>query len=50
MSEPLHESNDKATDKLFPSLVTMSNNNGKAPAIPSYAMIVYSKNVVTYIW
>jgi hypothetical protein len=41
--EPLHDVNFKATDKLFTSFVSMSTNNGKAPAISDSAMMIYSK-------
>jgi len=41
--EPLHDVNDKVTDKLFTSFVSMSNDNGKALTIFGSAMIIYSK-------
>ena len=41
--EPLHDFNDKATDKLFTSFVSMLNDNGKAPAIFDFAIIIYSQ-------
>ena len=43
LSEPLHDVNDTATDKLFTSYVSMSNDNDNAPAIIVSSMILYSK-------
>ena len=42
-SQPLQDGNDNATDKLFKSYVSITNDNGKAPAIYSYAMSINSK-------
>jgi hypothetical protein len=41
LSEPLHDVNDKAIDKLFASYVIMSNDNGKAPANIVSSMVIY---------
>ena len=43
LSEPLHDINDKATDKLFTSYASMSNDNGKAPSLIVSSMIMHSK-------
>ena len=43
LSKPLHDVNDEATDKLLTSFASMSNDNGKAPAISNSAIIMYSK-------
>jgi hypothetical protein len=42
-SEPIHDINDKATDKLCKSYASMSNDNGKARAITVSSMVIYSK-------
>jgi hypothetical protein len=42
-SQPLQDVNDKVTDKLFKSFVSITNDNGKAPAIYSYPMTFHSK-------
>ena len=41
-SKPLQDVNDNATDKLVKSYVSITNDNGKAPAIYSYAMTIHS--------
>ena len=41
--EPLHDVNDKATDKLFTSYASMSNDNGNAPSITLSSIIIYKK-------
>ena len=41
--EPLHDANDKTTEKLLTSYVIMSNDNGKATTINVSSMITYSK-------
>jgi len=44
ISEPLHDVDDKATDKLLASYASMSNDNGNAPSITGSSMIInYSK-------
>ncbi len=42
-SQPLQDVNDNATDKLVKSYVSITNDNGKAPAIYSYAMTIHQK-------
>jgi hypothetical protein len=42
-SQPLQDVNDNATDRLVKSYVSITNDNGKAPAIYSYAMTIHSK-------
>ena len=42
-SQPLQDVNDKATDKLFKSFVSITSDNGKAPPIYSFAMIINLK-------
>ena len=42
-SQFLQDVNDNATDKLIKSYVSITNDNGKAPAIYSYAMTIHSK-------
>ena len=42
-SQPLQDVNDKATNALFKSFVSITNDNGKAPSIYSYAMTIHSK-------
>ena len=41
--EPLHDGNDKATDKLFSSFFSIGNDNGKAAARFVSAITVYAK-------
>jgi hypothetical protein len=42
-SQFLQDVNDNATDKLIKSYVSITNDNGKAPAIYSSAMTIHSK-------
>jgi hypothetical protein len=42
-SQPLQDANDNATDKLVESYVSITNDNGKAPASYSSAIIIHSK-------
>ncbi len=42
-SQPLQNVNDNATDKLVTSYVSITDENGKAPAIYSFVMTIYSK-------
>jgi hypothetical protein len=42
-SQPLQDVNDKATDKLFKSYVSITNGNGKAQAIYSSTMTIHFK-------
>jgi hypothetical protein len=42
-SQPIQDFNDNATDKLVKSYVSVTNDNGKAPAIYSPAMTIHSK-------
>jgi hypothetical protein len=42
-SQPLQGVNDNATDKLVKSYVSITNDNGKAPAIYSSSMPIHSK-------
>ena len=42
-SQPLQDVNDNATDKLVESYVSITNDNGKAPAIYSFAASIHSK-------
>jgi hypothetical protein len=42
-TQPLQDVNDKATDKLVKSYVSITNDNGKAPTINSSAMTTNSK-------
>jgi hypothetical protein len=42
-SQPLHDINDNATDKLVKSYVSITYDNGKAPAIHSSAMTIHSR-------
>jgi hypothetical protein len=42
-SRPLQDVNDNATDKLVKSYVSITNDNGKAPAIYSFATTNHSK-------
>ena len=43
ISEPLHDVNDKATNRLFISYASMSNGNGKSPTITVSSMTIYSR-------
>ena len=45
-SQTLQDVNHKAIDKLFKSFVRITNDNGKALAIYSYAMTIHSKNLL----
>ncbi len=40
-SQPLQDGNDNATGKLVESYVSITNDNGKAPAIYSFAMTIH---------
>ncbi len=42
-SQPLQYVNDNATDKLVKSYVSITNDNGKAITIYSFAMTIHSK-------
>ena len=42
-SQFLQDVNDDATDKFIKSYVSITNDNGKARAIYSYAMTIHSK-------
>ena len=42
-SQPLQDVNDNATDKLVKSYVCITNDNGKAASIYSYAINIHSK-------
>jgi hypothetical protein len=42
-SQPLQDVNDNTTDKVVKSYVSITNDNGKAPAIYSSTMNFYSK-------
>jgi hypothetical protein len=42
-SQPLQDVNDKATDKLFKFVVSITNDNGKAQSIDCFAMTIHSK-------
>ena len=42
-SQFLQDVNDNATDKLIKSYVSITNDNGKAPAIYIFAMTIHSK-------
>jgi hypothetical protein len=43
LSQPLHVVNDKATENVFTSYASMSNDNGKAQAITVSSMIIFPK-------
>ncbi len=36
--ESLHDVNDKVTNTLFTSFMSMANANGKAPVVSAFAM------------
>ena len=42
-TQPLQDVNDNVTDKLVKSYVSITNDNGKAPTIYSFAMTIHSK-------
>ena len=48
-SQPLQDVNDSATDKLDKSYVSITNDNGKAPAIYSSAMSIHSKSCYMHL-
>ena len=41
--EPLHDVNDKATNKLLTTFTSMTKDDGKARVVSVFAMIIYSK-------